>query len=148
MSWLKTTRRILLIGFFGLILSIAGLGLAQPAFAADSILDKTCAPTITDNNGVTIPNPAATSSICQSRGNGQNPIAGSGSILSKVTSLLDYAAGIAAVVVLLIAGIMYITSNGDSNRVSTVRQMIIYTFIGLAVVILARSIVVFIINRA
>ena len=86
------------------------------------------------------------SSVCESRQQA-NPIAGKNGILYKTTRIISYIAGIAAVIVIIIGGLMYITSNGDTNKVNNGRDMIIYAAIGLVVIVLAQSIVTFIVNR-
>lgn len=86
------------------------------------------------------------SSVCQSRDEG-NPIAGKNGVLVKTTRIVAFIAGIAAVIIIIIGGLMYITSNGDSNRVSNGKDMIIYAAVGLVIIVLAQSIVTFIVNR-
>ncbi len=55
--------------------------------------------------------------------------------------------GAVAVLIITIAGFQYITSNGDSQRVSKSKDAIIYALIGLAVAILAFSIVSFVLDE-
>ncbi len=119
----------------------AGLLGSRLAFASDP-LQNACADSSASPN-------ISNSSICQSRGNGtDNPISGSNGILTKTISVVSFVAGIAAIIVMLIAGVSYVTSNGDSGKLNTAREMIIYSLVGLVIIVLARSIIIFIINRA
>lgn len=50
------------------------------------------------------------------------------------------AAGIVAVIVIIISGYLYVTSNGDASRVAKAKSGIMYAVIGLIVVMLAFAI--------
>ena len=73
-----------------------------------------------------------------------NPIAKE---ITKITDIVAWIAGAAAIIVIVVAGIRFITSNGDSNAVVSARNTIIYAAIGIVVIVAARSIIVFIVNR-
>lgn len=70
-----------------------------------------------------------------------------GETLTKVINILTIIVGIAAVVVIIINGLKFITSNGDSNSISSAKNGIIYALVGLIIVALSQAIVRFIINR-
>jgi len=53
--------------------------------------------------------------------------------------------GILAVVVIILGGIQYMTSNGDSGKVKKAKDTILYGIIGLVIVILSAAIVNFVI---
>ena len=67
-------------------------------------------------------------------------------IAQKIVSLLSWAIGIVAIVMVLIAGYKYITSAGDSNRIASAKNTLIYAIIGLAIVALAQVVVHFAIS--
>lgn len=90
---------------------------------------------------------AASSTVCKSQGNTSNPVYGSDSILIKVTNLIAVFAGVIAVFIIVIAGGRFVTSGGDSNNVSTAKNTILYALIGIVVIILARTIIVYVINH-
>lgn len=75
---------------------------------------------------------------------GSNPIV---ETLNKVTALISILSGIAAVILLIIAGFMFVTANGESGKVEEAKKTVIYTVVGLFVVILARAIIGFVISR-
>lgn len=69
---------------------------------------------------------------------------GNAGIASVLTSLFNFALwgiGIAAVVMTIYAGFMYIISAGRPDRVKLAFQSIVYIAVGFGIVILARSIV-------
>lgn len=68
------------------------------------------------------------------------------STLEDVLLLLSYVAGVIAVIMIMIAGLRYITSQGDSQKVSQAKNAIIYSSIGLVVAALAQIIVRFILG--
>ena len=65
----------------------------------------------------------------------------------KTVSILDYVIGIAAVIVIIIAGLRYILSRGDSGQVETAKNTILYALIGVAIAIIAQTIIAFALRR-
>lgn len=63
------------------------------------------------------------------------------SLIQQVINLLLFIIGTVAVIMIVIGGIKYTTSNGDSNRVTSAKNTVLYSVIGLAVAILASVIV-------
>lgn len=70
----------------------------------------------------------------------EDPVA---STLENVVNVVALVSGIIAVIIIVIAGFRFVLSNGDSTKVTNARNTIIYTAIGLIVIILARQIVAF-----
>ena len=62
-------------------------------------------------------------------------------------NLAFYVAGIVAVIVIIIAGIMYTTSLGDSGRVTRAKNMILYSVIGLVVLTASFAITNFVMSQ-
>ncbi len=89
--------------------------------------------------GVDCSGPARSSTVCQS--DGGDPVTGSNGVLLRVTRLLAIIAGIAAVIVMVIAGIYYITSSGDANQISQAKNTIIYAAIGLIVIVVSQGVI-------
>ena len=56
-------------------------------------------------------------------------------------------AGALAVIFLLVASIYYITSTGDAGRVKQAKDMILYTIIGLVVIVVAYGVITFVTSR-
>lgn len=88
----------------------------------------------------------ASSAVCSEHSTG-NPITGPNGVLIKVTNILAVVAGASAIIIIIVAAIRLVTSAGDSNGVSSARQTILYALIGLVVIVLAQSIITFVIKK-
>ena len=69
-------------------------------------------------------------------------------IIKFVLNILSIIVGITAVVMIIIAGFKFITSNGDSNNVASAKNTILYAIVGLVIVAFAQIIVKFVLNKA
>ncbi len=65
-----------------------------------------------------------------------------------VVEILSWVAGIAAIIMVIIAGFKYITSNGDAGKVGSAKTTLIYALVGIAIAALAQVLVHFVINSA
>ena len=65
-------------------------------------------------------------------------------LIKKVVNLLLWAIGIVSVIMIIIGGIRYATSNGDSTQVTAAKNTIMYAVIGLVIAIFAYAIVKFV----
>jgi len=68
-------------------------------------------------------------------------------LLTNGLNLTYFLAGSIAVIVIVVAGIMYTTSSGDAGRVAKAKNLITYSIIGLVVVLTAFIITNFVIGR-
>ena len=71
----------------------------------------------------------------------------SGNIIWKIVQFLFVALGGIAVIMIIVGGIQYATSQGDSGALQKAKNTILYAIIGLVVAIAATTIVSFIINN-
>jgi hypothetical protein len=78
---------------------------------------------------------------------GQNELVGSNGVLKRVTDIVAMFAGVAAVIMIIWAGSVYVTSNGDSAKITSAKNTIIYAAVGLVVIALGRTIIYFIVNK-
>ncbi len=69
-------------------------------------------------------------------------------VMEAVLQIISVIAGFAAVVMIVIAGLKYITSGGDSNSISSAKSTLIYALVGVIVVVLAQSLVLFVLGGA
>jgi hypothetical protein len=101
---------------------------------------------------------AGTTSVCQSTDgessaycnettNPKNSITGSNSIIITAVNIISIVAGVAAVFMIIIGGFRYVVSAGDSNSTSGAKNMILYALVGLVVIALAQSIILFVTNK-
>lgn len=120
---------VVLAGMFGLL----------PMTSAAQTLDQSCT------------GAGANSTFCTGVKGGQsqtsNSFYGKDGILSKVANILAVIAGFAAVIAIIVAGIQFILAEGDSGKVRESRNTIIYAIVGLFVILLARSIIAFVLNN-
>lgn len=89
---------------------------------------------------------AKTSAVCQGQTK-SNPLVGSNGLLVKVTHIVAILAGTAAVIIIIVSGFRFILSDGDSSKATTARNSLIYAVVGLVVVILAQSIISFVLSK-
>lgn len=67
-------------------------------------------------------------------------------VFKQVTNTILYIVGIIAVIMLIIGGIRYVTSGGDSKKVTDAKNTVLYAIIGLVIAFLAFAIVNFVIS--
>lgn len=68
-------------------------------------------------------------------------------IITWVLNIFSIIVGIAAVIMIVIGGLKYTISGGDSTRVSGAKDTILFAIVGLVVVALAQIIVHFVLNN-
>jgi hypothetical protein len=112
------------------LVAVAGLALvAVPAGAVD-VFEGAC-------SGVT------NNAVCDATKTDTS----AGDAIKNVVNVLLYLLGATAVIVIVIGGIMYATSGGESANVTKAKNMILYAVIGLVLALLAYAIVNFVITR-
>ena len=67
-------------------------------------------------------------------------------IFKQITNTILYIVGIIAVIMLILGGIKYLTSGGDSKKVTDAKNTVLYAIIGLVVCFLSFAIVNFVIS--
>ncbi len=87
--------------------------------------------------------------VCADRNQtpGANRIYGKDGIITTATQILAIVTGVAAVIVIIIAGLQYVLSTGDPAKINKAKDMILYAVAGLVVAALAQSIVVFVLSE-
>ncbi len=83
------------------------------------------------------------SGVNSTGGAGATPL---GTQLKNIVNVLLYILGAIAVIMIVVGGIRYVTSGGDSGAVSGAKNTILYSVVGLIVAILAYAIVNFVIT--
>lgn len=69
-------------------------------------------------------------------------------VLKAVLNILSWIAGVAAIIMVIIAGLKYITSGGDSSSIAGAKQALIYALVGAIIVALAQVLVRFVLGAA
>ena len=71
---------------------------------------------------------------------------GDNGVFRRITDVILYIVGVIAVVMLIIGGIKYVLSGGDSKKITDAKNTILYAIIGLAIAFLSYAIVHFVIT--
>lgn len=124
-------------GTFGAFaLSLGGLAVLYPApaGAVGDLFGQVCTGSRVD------------SAVCKEKTQqgSQNPVA---QTIGNIARILAVVIGVAAVIVIIIGGLLFITSAGDSGKVARARSLILYAVVGIIVAALAGAITTFITNR-
>ena len=121
-------KKIILIIASLLLLTIFAPEIAQAQSASDAVCDTIGA---VDPDG--------------SCAGGGGSISG---IIETVLNILSFVAGFVAVVMIIVAGLKFITSRGDSGAVSSARNTALYAIIGIVIVLFSQIIVRFVITES
>lgn len=87
-------------------------------------------------------------------GKAADPIGGSDGILAKATNIVAYVGGAAAIILVIVSALRFVTSGSDvstSSRTDTdvenARRSLSSALIGLAIIVLARTLILFVLKR-
>ncbi|HSW99361.1 MAG TPA: pilin [Candidatus Saccharimonadales bacterium] len=69
-------------------------------------------------------------------------------VVANGINILSVVIGIAAVIMIMVAGFKMITAQGDSGSISSAKNTLMYAIIGLVIVALAQGIVHFVLHAA
>jgi uncharacterized membrane protein len=83
---------------------------------------------------------------CGASTGGPSDVAGLVAFLAKITSWLFFALIFMAIVFIIIGGFTYISSKGEAKAITTAKNYIIYALVGVAVGVLAKSLVLLVCN--
>lgn len=76
----------------------------------------------------------------------QSDLFGESGIFKTITNVLLFIIGAISVIMLIIGGIRYVVSGGDSGAVTSAKNTILYAIVGIVVAILAYALVNFVIS--
>ena len=74
------------------------------------------------------------------------PTISAGGIVEGLLTTVYWAAGIAAVVAIMIGGLMYTLSDGNAQKITRSKDIILYGVVGLAIVLVAFIITNFVVG--
>lgn len=123
----KSLRGLLVVPLLALSFSFVAGFVAQPAYAGDYNLSG--GPTAAKGDEVP-----------------EELVEGDEGVFKTIVNVLLFIIGAVAVIMLIIGGIRYTTSNGDSNQVTAAKNTILYAIVGIIVAILAYAIVNFVLG--
>lgn len=75
-----------------------------------------------------------------------DPVDGEDNIFVKVAQILVYITGIASVIMIIIGGFTYVTSQGDPQKTGAAKDTILYAVIGLVIAISAQVLIGFVLK--
>lgn len=92
--------------------------------------------------------------VCEAIGSGQNCVETDNqggtkvdSVIKTIVRMLGIFAGILAVIMIIVSGIKYITSGGDSSKIASAKNALVYALVGLIIVALSQVIVRFVLGQ-
>lgn len=68
--------------------------------------------------------------------------------VKNIVNIFSLIIGIVTVIVVIVAGLRFVTSGGDSGKVAGAKSTLIYAIVGLLIVLMSQSLVRFVLNRA
>ena len=71
---------------------------------------------------------------------------GNSGVFKQITNTILYIVGVVAVIMLIIGGVKYVISGGDSKKVTDAKNTVLYAIIGLVIAFLAFAIVNFVVS--
>ena len=86
------------------------------------------------------------SALCVSKDSG-NPISGDDGAILKITNIVAFAAGVAAIIIIIVSGIRYIISDGDSGTKSKAKSSLVGAIVGLVDIVLVRTRIIYVVNN-
>lgn len=88
---------------------------------------------------------AANTTICRATNN--DKLFGAGGLWNNILNIFTYVIGAVAVLMIIIGGLRYITSNGDSQQITSAKNTILYAVVGLVLAAMANAIVNFVLTN-
>ena len=68
--------------------------------------------------------------------------------VKNAINVLSFVVGVVAVIMVIVGGMKYVSSQGDSSGIASAKNTIVYALVGLVIVALAQVIVRFVVNRS
>lgn len=136
---MKKNIKQLLLSAFAVPIMVTGASLALTPAPAHAVFDKGLSDGATSAQGKDQSGTA--SCLFGSEGN----CSGDG-IFKTITNVLLFLIGAISVIMLIIGGIRYVVSGGDSTAVQNAKNTILYAIVGVVVAILAYAVVNFVIG--
>ncbi len=118
-----------------ILLTLTALSFSQPAFAINIFGSCT--------NG-SIGKTDVCNEVIKQQNSNSDPILVT---LKTTIDIISYIIGVAAVIVLIIAGLEMIISGDNAQSMASARNSVIYALVGIVVAVLAQSIVVFVLKN-
>ena len=136
-------KKLLTLGFaFGML--TAPMLAPAAVYAANDTVGAACSGVNLDAKNITGDNQGGFDKC--SPGNA-DPGEGVTKLIKLIINIFSLIVGVVAVIMIIIGGLKYITSGGDSGNITGAKNTILYAVIGLVIVALAQFIVRFVLTR-
>lgn len=76
-----------------------------------------------------------------------NTVEGAAAFVRNIAVLISFVTGVVSVIMIILAGIKYALSGGDSQKTASAKNTIIYALIGASIASVAAPIVIFTVNQ-
>ncbi|HVQ43448.1 MAG TPA: hypothetical protein VMT30_00575 [Candidatus Saccharimonadia bacterium] len=97
-------------------------------------------------NGNADSDPLKAGTACSQGGSQRESLFGQGGIFTVIANTLIFIVGAISVIYLIIGGLRYVTSGGDSKAVTTAKDTILYAIVGIVVAVISFALVQFVVN--
>lgn len=125
-----------LINSLKALLLVPVLALGVAAVVPSTQVAADCSDAVSLSNGAN----------CAQGDDQQADLFGSNGVFKTITNVLLFVIGAISVIMLIIGGIRYTVSGGDSGAVTSAKNTILYAIVGIVVAILAFAVVNFVIG--
>lgn len=143
MSMINIRSKIIAAAFIALFGMVGTMAFSTPsAYALDCNGADKNKPACAVNKGVD-----ATGTQNNKCGKDGTSACGLGDVIKTVINVLLFIIGALSVIMIIIGGIKYVISNGDSSQITSAKNTIMYAVIGLIIALLAYAIVNFVVTQ-
>jgi hypothetical protein len=143
MSFATLSKKMALsLQTLALVLGLSSAGIAGVAVTAAPAFAACPAGGNVDVNT----NPLGDGAACSQGASQKSNLFGNGGIFTVIANTLIFIIGAVSVIYLIIGGLRYVTSGGDSKAVTAAKDTILYAIIGVVIAVISFALVQFVIN--
>ncbi len=122
--------------------TLAAVPLAVPTIVSAAASTNTIQNCLGTGSNLEVP--SGTDCNGANTGQASNDVEG---LITTIINIFSWVVGVIAVIMIIVGGFRYISSGGDSNKITAAKNTIIYAIIGLVIVALAQIFVQFVLNK-
>lgn len=131
---MKIINTLAIVVIISSLFTLTNTGVVSASFNYSDV----CNNQSTGNSAVCSANSSQTSTTTT------NPVT---STIGNIINVVVEIAGIIAVIIIIISGVKYATAGGDPNKAKAARNNLIYALVGLVVIVLSDTVVVYVVNQ-
>lgn len=140
---IQNIKKFIMVGMasFALLAPTLAVGVVGGGVASADIKTELC-------KGADFAAAPDSSKACGTPTDGQSAETGLADIARTITKYFSIIVGAISIIMIIYGGFRYIVSGGDSGKVSSAKNTLIYALVGLIIVALAQLIVRFVVSQA